>query len=116
MMRAEQPGSQPLDIPEQVPNPAYTPKKEPVPEPVPSEPVRVPERVSHKNPRRVARGFLMTLLEKSARATVAFFTDTERLNDAVLLLTCDKDHITDCKTSRCCATIVLRKNHGECCG
>ena len=31
MIRAHQPGSQPMDIPEVVPNPAVVPKQEPVP-------------------------------------------------------------------------------------
>jgi hypothetical protein len=48
MIRAHQPGSQPIDIPEVIPNPAVVPKQEPVPkEPAPKEPVKVPEKVSH---------------------------------------------------------------------
>ena len=44
MIRAHQPGSQPIDIPEVIPNPAVVPKQEPAPkEPAPKEPVRVPE-------------------------------------------------------------------------
>lgn len=39
MIRAHQPGSQPIDVPETVPNPAI-PRT--VPEPRPSEPVKVP--------------------------------------------------------------------------
>jgi len=41
MIRAHQPGSQPIDIPEVIPNPAVVPKQEPAPK----EPVRVPEKV-----------------------------------------------------------------------
>ena len=49
MIRAHQPGSQPIDIPEVIPNPAVVPKQEPAPkEPAPKEPVKVPEKVSHK--------------------------------------------------------------------
>ena len=36
MIRAHQPGSQPIDIPEVIPNPAVVPKQEPAPrEPAP---------------------------------------------------------------------------------
>ena len=46
MIRAHQPGSQPIDIPEVIPNPAVVPKQEPAPkEPAPKNPVKVPERV-----------------------------------------------------------------------
>ena len=41
MMRAHQPGSQPLDIPEAIPNPAV-PQPAPAPSPAPREPVEVP--------------------------------------------------------------------------
>jgi hypothetical protein len=41
MMRAHQPGSQPLDIPEAIPNPAV-PQPAPAPSPAPREPVKVP--------------------------------------------------------------------------
>jgi hypothetical protein len=41
MMRAHQPGSQPLDVPEAIPNPAV-PRTVPNPEPRPREPVKVP--------------------------------------------------------------------------
>ena len=41
MIRAHQPGSQPIDIPEVIPNPAVVPKQEPAPK----EPVKVPEKV-----------------------------------------------------------------------
>jgi len=41
MIRAHQPGSQPLDIPETIPNPAV-PRAVPAPSPRPSEPVKVP--------------------------------------------------------------------------
>ena len=41
MIRAHQPGSQPLDIPEAIPNPAV-PQPAPAPTPAPSEPVKVP--------------------------------------------------------------------------
>ena len=43
MIRAQQPGSQPIDIPEVIPNPAVVPKPEPATrEP---KPVKVPEKV-----------------------------------------------------------------------
>jgi hypothetical protein len=46
MMRAQQPGSQPIDIPEVIPNPAVVPREEPCPnEPTPQEPVKIPETV-----------------------------------------------------------------------
>lgn len=46
MIRAHQPGSQPIDIPEVIPNPAVVPKPEPAPrEPAPKGPVKVPEKV-----------------------------------------------------------------------
>jgi hypothetical protein len=46
MIRAHQPGSQPIDIPEVIPNPAVVPKHEPAPkEPAPKNPVKVPEKV-----------------------------------------------------------------------
>jgi len=41
MIRAHQPGSQPLDIPEAIPNPAM-PRTVRTPSPRPSEPVKVP--------------------------------------------------------------------------
>ena len=41
MMRAHQPGSQPIDIPETIPNPAV-PQPVPVPSPSPKQPVKVP--------------------------------------------------------------------------
>ena len=47
MIRAHQPGSEPIDIPETIPNPVVVPKPMPAPtEPVPKEPVRTPEKVS----------------------------------------------------------------------
>jgi hypothetical protein len=47
MIRAHQPGSQPIDIPEVTPNPAVVPKQEPAPkEPAPKKPVNVPEKVA----------------------------------------------------------------------
>jgi len=53
MIRAHQPGSQPIDIPEVIPNPAVRPKQEPVPkEPVREEPVKVPEKVDHAREHR----------------------------------------------------------------
>ena len=47
MIRAHQPGSQPIDIPETIPNPAVVPVQ-PVPapsRPAPQEPVKTPEKV-----------------------------------------------------------------------
>jgi hypothetical protein len=46
MMRAHQPGSQPIDVPETIPNPAI-PRTVPHPEPRPSEPVKVPVTQPH---------------------------------------------------------------------
>jgi hypothetical protein len=46
MMRAHQPGSQPIDVPEAIPNPA-TPRTVPNPVPRPSEPVKVPVTQPH---------------------------------------------------------------------
>jgi hypothetical protein len=46
VIRAHQPGSEPIDIPETIPNPVVLPKPTPTPtEPAPKEPVRIPERV-----------------------------------------------------------------------
>ena len=53
MIRAQQPGSQPIDIPEVIPNPIVVPKHEPVPkEPAPKQPVKVPEKVGHERQHR----------------------------------------------------------------
>ena len=41
MIRAHQPGSQPIDIPEAIPNPAV-PQPVRVPSPAPQQPVKVP--------------------------------------------------------------------------
>jgi hypothetical protein len=46
VIRAHQPGSEPIDIPETIPNPVVLPKRTPNPqEPAPKEPVRTPEKV-----------------------------------------------------------------------
>jgi cytochrome c553 len=46
VIRAHQPGSEPIDIPETIPNPVVVPKPIPAPtEPAPKEPVRTPEKV-----------------------------------------------------------------------
>jgi hypothetical protein len=46
VIRAHQPGSEPIDIPETIPNPVVLPKPMPNPkEPAPREPVRTPETV-----------------------------------------------------------------------
>jgi hypothetical protein len=46
VIRAHQPGSEPIDIPETIPNPVVVPRPTPTPtEPAPKEPVRNPERV-----------------------------------------------------------------------
>ena len=46
MIRAHQPGSEPIDIPETIPNPVVVPKPTPIPtEPAPKEPARIPEKV-----------------------------------------------------------------------
>ena len=43
VIRAHQPGSEPIDIPETIPNPVVVPKRTPTPtEPAPKEPVRIP--------------------------------------------------------------------------
>ena len=41
MIRAHQPGSQPIDIPESIPNPAV-PQRVPAPSQPPKEPVKAP--------------------------------------------------------------------------
>jgi hypothetical protein len=47
VIRAHQPGSEPIDIPETIPNPVVVPKPTPTPtEPAPMEPVRIPEKAS----------------------------------------------------------------------
>jgi hypothetical protein len=46
VIRAHQPGSEPIDIPETIPNPVVVPKPTPTRiEPAPKEPVRIPEKV-----------------------------------------------------------------------
>jgi hypothetical protein len=46
VIRAHQPGSEPIDIPETIPNPVVVPKPTPTPtEPAPKEPVRIREKV-----------------------------------------------------------------------
>jgi len=46
VIRAHQPGSEPIDIPETTPNPIVVPKPTPTPtKPAPKEPVRIPEKV-----------------------------------------------------------------------
>ena len=48
MIRAHQPGSEPIDIPETIPNPVVLPKPTPIPrEPAPKEPVHTPEKVPY---------------------------------------------------------------------
>jgi hypothetical protein len=48
MIRAHQPGSQPIDIPEVIPNPAVVPKQEPAPkEPARKKPVNAAENVAN---------------------------------------------------------------------
>jgi len=45
VIRAHQPGSEPIDIPETIPNPVVVPRPTPTPtEPAPKEPVRIPEK------------------------------------------------------------------------
>jgi hypothetical protein len=51
MMRAHQPGSQPIDIPETIPNPAV-PQPARVPSPAPQQPVKVPAPQNHAAPSR----------------------------------------------------------------
>ena len=49
MIRAHQPGSEPIDIPETIPNPVVVPKPTPTAtEPAPKEPVRIPEKVPQR--------------------------------------------------------------------
>ena len=51
MIRAHQPGSEPIDIPETIPNPVVVPKPTPTPtEPAPKEPVRIPEKFPRFRP------------------------------------------------------------------
>ena len=46
MIRAHQPGSEPIDIPETIPNPVVVPEPIPAPtEPAPKKPVRTPDKV-----------------------------------------------------------------------
>ena len=53
MIRAHQPGSQPIDIPEVIPNPTVVPKQEPIlKEPALKEPVKVAEKASHEQQHR----------------------------------------------------------------
>ena len=55
MIRAHQPGSEPIDIPETIPNPVVLPKPTPNPrEPAPKEPVRTPEKVPSAQRRPLA--------------------------------------------------------------
>jgi hypothetical protein len=56
VIRAHQPGSEPIDIPETIPNPVVVPKPTPTPtEPAPKEPVRIPERVPGQHELPAAR-------------------------------------------------------------
>jgi hypothetical protein len=58
VIRAHQPGSEPIDIPETIPNPAVVPKPTPTPtKPVPKEPVRIPEflRATFRNARATGK-------------------------------------------------------------
>src|SRR5207244_6298710 len=49
LIRAHQPGSEPIDIPETIPNPVAVPKPTPTPtEPAPKEPARIPGEGSLK--------------------------------------------------------------------
>jgi hypothetical protein len=46
VIRAHQPGSEPIDIPEVVPNPVVVPEQIPTPsEPAPRKPVETPEKI-----------------------------------------------------------------------
>jgi hypothetical protein len=46
VIRAHQPGSEPVDIPEVIPNPVVVPKQAPAPsEPGPQKPIKIPEKV-----------------------------------------------------------------------
>ena len=57
MIRAHQPGSEPIDIPETIPNPVVVPKPTPTPiEPAPKEPVRIPEKVPGHSTSCLQRG------------------------------------------------------------
>jgi hypothetical protein len=74
MIRAHQPGSEPIDIPETIPNPVVVPKPTPTPtEPAPKEPVRTPVKV----PGGAQAGFIVldsrvNDVKCSARATWVF--------------------------------------------
>jgi hypothetical protein len=46
VIRAHQPGSEPIDIPEVIPNPVVVPQQTPTPkEPAPRKPVETPEKI-----------------------------------------------------------------------
>jgi hypothetical protein len=46
VIRAHQPGSEPIDIPEVIPNPVVVPEQTPTPsEPAPRKPAETPEKV-----------------------------------------------------------------------
>jgi hypothetical protein len=50
VIRAHQPGSEPMDIPEVIPNPAIIPREMPAPtEPTPAKPIETPEKVPASN-------------------------------------------------------------------
>jgi hypothetical protein len=53
MIRAHQPGSEPIDIPETIPNPVVVPKPTPTPtKPAPKEPIRAPRGLTCRGQRR----------------------------------------------------------------
>ena len=57
MIRAHQPGSEPIDIPETIPNPVVVPTPTRTPtEPVPKEPVRIPDKIPHDAELRTSTG------------------------------------------------------------
>lgn len=69
MIRAHQPGSQPIDIPEAIPNPAV-PRTVPTPSPAPKEPVKVPAPRSPERVLGASRSF-GTTARSDARVTAA---------------------------------------------
>ena len=74
MIRAHQPGSEPIDIPETNPNPVVVSKPTPTPtEPAPTrEPVRIPEKVP--------KGGLLVLPQGIAHSPSSWVRETASLN------------------------------------
>jgi hypothetical protein len=77
VIRAHQPGSEPIDIPETIPNPVVVPKPTPTPtEPAPKEPVRIPEKVPGQHELPAARTERAIPIEVvAARSDVTVFEE-----------------------------------------